>query len=86
MLQFGKFGFAVVVAAASLTAFGLTVARSNAAQLSSIQTAGGPRVSMQPTFDKKDFRAPNFGAQRNIGMVNNLNKNRNISKGISPDG
>lgn len=80
MSQSGKFVAPLAVAVALLTAFGLTLAHSDAAQ-HGVQPAGAPQT-VHPTFD----RAPNLGTQRSVGVANNLNKNRNISKGISPDG
>jgi hypothetical protein len=85
MSQSGKFVAPLAVAIALLTAFGLTLACSNAAQLG-VQPAGVPPIAVHPTFDQRAFRTPNLGTQRTVGIANNLNKNRNISKGISPDG
>jgi hypothetical protein len=73
------------VACALLAAFGVTLVGSNAAQLGA-QPVGIQPIAVHPTFDQKGFRAPNLGTQRTVGIANNLNKNRNISKGISPDG
>jgi hypothetical protein len=75
-----KFVPPLAVASALFAALGLTLVSGNAAQV------GVQPVSVHPTFDKKDFRAPNLGTQRTIGMVNNLNTKKNISKGVSPDG
>ena len=80
MSRSGKFVAPLAVAIALITEFGLTLACSNAAQL------GVQPVSIHPTFDKKFFRAPNLGTQRTNGMVNSINRKRNISKGVSPDG
>ena len=75
-----KFAPPLAVASALCAALGLTLVSSNAAQV------GVQPVSVHPTFDKKEFRAPNLGTQRTVGMSNNLNTKKNISKGISPDG
>jgi hypothetical protein len=80
-----KFAPPVVVASTLFAALWLTLVSSNAAQLG-VQPVGVRPVSVHPTFDKNDFRAPNLGTQRTIGMVNNLNSKKNISKGVSPDG
>jgi hypothetical protein len=74
------------LACALLLAFGLTLASSNAAQLGTQQAAVAQPVAARPAFDQKGNRAPNFGTQRIIGMTNSLNNEKNISKGISPDG
>lgn len=80
-----KFVPPLLVASALFAALWLTLVSSDAAQLG-IQPVGVRPVSARPTFDGKDFRAPNLDTRRTIGMVNNLNSKRNISKGVSPDG
>jgi hypothetical protein len=80
-----KFVPPLAVASALFAALGLTLVSGNAAQVG-VQPVSVQPVSVHPTFDKKDFRAPNLGTQRTIGMVNNLNTKKNISKGVSPDG
>jgi hypothetical protein len=85
MSQFGKFVAPLAVAVVVLTTLVLTLASSDAAQIG-IQPASASHLTVPPAFDKTKNLAPNLAAQRNIGIVNSLNKNRNISKGVSPDG
>ena len=83
-----KFVPPLAVAFALFAALGLTLASSHAAQLG-VQGAGAQPVGVRPAFDQKvikTFSSPNLGAQRTVGIANNINKNRNIAKGVSPDG
>jgi hypothetical protein len=88
MSQSRKFVPPLAVACALFAALGLTLVSSKAAQL------GVQPVSDYTTFDKREIRAPNLATQRTpnlatqrtVGVANNLNAKRNISKGISPDG
>ena len=66
-------------------ALGLSLVSSKAAQ-PGVQAVGVQSVSPRPVFEKREFRAPNLGTQRTVGVVNSLNTKKNISKGISPDG
>jgi hypothetical protein len=80
-----KFVPPLAVAFALFAALGLTLASSNAAQLG-VQAVGVQPVGVRPAFDQKVFRSPNLGTQRTVGIANSINKNRNIAKGVSPDG
>ena len=80
-----KFVPPLAVAFALFAALGLTVASSNAAQLG-VQAAAVQPVGVRPALDQKAFRSPNLGTQRTVGIANSINKNRNIAKGVSPDG
>ena len=85
MSRYWKFVPPLAVACALFAALGLTLASSHAAQLG-VQAAGVQPVGVRPAFDQKAFRSPNLGAQRTVGIANNINKNRNIAKGVNPDG
>ncbi len=88
MSRFWKFVPPLAVAFALFAALGLTLVSGHAAQLG-VQPAGVQPVGVRPAFDQKGFKAfssPNLGAQRTVGIANNINKNRNIAKGVSPDG
>ena len=80
-----KFAPSLAVACALFAALGLTLVSSYAAPREVTQLGAHP-VGVHPTFDKKEFHATNVGTQRTIGIANNINKKKNISKGISPDG
>jgi len=80
-----KFVPPLAVAFALFAALGLTLASSHAAQLG-VQAAVVQPAGVRPAFDQRVIRSPNLGTQRTVGVANNLNKNRNIAKGISPDG
>jgi len=88
MSRFWKFVPPLAVALVLFAALGLTLASSHAAQLG-VQAAVAQPVGVRPAVDQKGFKAfssPNLGAQRTVGIANNLNKNRNIAKGVNPDG
>jgi hypothetical protein len=80
-----KFVPPLAVAFALFAALGLTLASSNAGQLG-VQAAGVQPVGVRPAFDQKLFRSPNLGTPRTVGIANSINKNRNIAKGVNPDG